>query len=36
MEDKDLEDKSQIGEKEYSRLSLPRIIIFLWIWILKI
>lgn len=28
MEDRDLEDKSQIGEK-YNRLSFPRVIIFL-------
>lgn len=28
MVDRDLEDKSQIGEKEYSRLSFPRVIIF--------
>lgn len=31
MVDRDLEDKSQIGEKEYSRLSFPRVIIFFWI-----
>lgn len=29
MEDRDLEDKSQIGEKKYNRLSFPRVIIFL-------
>lgn len=28
MVDRDLEDKSQIGEKEDSRLSFPRVIIF--------
>lgn len=29
MEDRGLEDMSQIGEKEYNRLSFPRVIIFL-------
>lgn len=36
MEDRGLEDTSQIGEKEYNRLSFPRVIIFFWIWILRI
>lgn len=27
MEDRDLEDKSQVGEKEYSKLSFPRVIV---------